>query len=78
MGMARMGGKNRIMAADQAETGRRVNTGFRYSDPEEVPGAVLSPSSAAELRQELQEIDEAQHAALATGDRYYLGARPRS
>jgi hypothetical protein len=73
-----MGGKRRIMASDQAEPGRQVRTGFRYDNAEKVPGAVLPPGSVAQLRQELQGIDEAQHAALASGDQYYLGARPRS
>ena len=69
--------KRRILASDEAEAGRAVSMGFTYSiGSQGVPGGRLSQERAQTLRDEIWDIDTAQHAALASGDRYYLGAPP--
>jgi hypothetical protein len=67
---------NRIVATGNPKA-RVVRTGFAFHSPSEVSGADLSSSRKATLRETLKQIDQAQHAALATGDRYYLGTKPR-
>ncbi len=69
-----MGQRQRIVNGQAVKGG---GTPVTSSSPplEKVPGAVLSAESAELLRSELWDIDEAQHAALAAGDQYYLGPR---
>jgi hypothetical protein len=69
--------KRRIVASDRAAAGRKVVVDDEVL-ASEVPGAVLSAGRLSSLRAELREVDESQHAALASGDRYYLGTQLHS
>lgn len=71
-----MADRQRIVASSMRGAGRPVTRGKAANSKREVPGAVLSRAKSDALQQALRKIDEAQHAALAAGDRYYLGARP--
>ena len=55
-------------AAEGGSSGTR-----RKPKPEKIPGAHVSPESVRQLHKRLDEVDAAQHVALANGDRYYLG-----
>lgn len=68
-----MAERKRIVASTSRKGGRAVTRGGGSKDGH-VPGAVLSRARADELHAALRKIDEAQHGALADGDRYYLGA----
>jgi len=52
--------------------GTPARTGFTYGEASDVPGAVLSPERADEVREKLRAIDEAQRRARLGAGHYYV------